>query len=239
VLLHIATPFRAWNENSSAFFHHRGVSTPHITLGHHGPHRDANREESLFFPHGCHGLRELTSAVTRAVGCALNPPQQWRRDTARPCPIAAGQESGATGLVILSEGKNPDHCHALRCLCEKRLALNPCVGKTWEERDLLDPSSIRPFSSQEKGEGDELRGSSHSIFRTWTENLPAFFHHRGVSTPHITQGRHGPYREANRVQWLFSLLLSLEESNQRTLRNRNARFNRRPACHRFRCVRSE
>jgi hypothetical protein len=100
-------------------------------------------------------------------------------------------------------------------------------------------------------------------FRTWIEKSSAFFHHRGVSTPHaertcrrhvptgivgwlpdgspaeqLTLGRHGPRRDAYRVRCLFLLLLSLEESNQRTLRNRNTRFNRHPACHRFRCVRS-
>jgi hypothetical protein len=32
----------------------------------------------------------------------------------------------------------------------------------------------------------------------------------------LTLGRHGPYRDANRLQRLFLLLLSLEESNQRT-----------------------
>jgi hypothetical protein len=77
-------------------------------------------------------------------------------------------------------------------------------------------------------------------FRTWIENssftpLPC-----GVSTPEIKLGRHGPRRDANGVycfeHGLFLLLLSLEESNQRTLRNRNARFNRHPACRRFRCV---
>jgi hypothetical protein len=63
---------------------------------------------------------------------------------------------------------------------------------------------------------------------------------RGTPVPPAspTLGRHGSRRDANRAQCLFLLLLFLEESNQRTLRNRNARFNRRPACHRFRCVRS-
>jgi hypothetical protein len=75
-------------------------------------------------------------------------------------------------------------------------------------------------------------------FRTWIEKSSSTPLSCGVSTPEIKLGSHGPRRDANGAQCFFLLLLSLEESNQRTLRNRNARFNRRPTCRRFRCVRS-
>jgi hypothetical protein len=51
----------------------------------------------------------------------------------------------------------------------------------------LDPSSIHPFSSEEKGEGDELRGLSHSIFRTWIENSSALSRYHGGFNPHTQQ----------------------------------------------------
>jgi len=94
------------------------------------------------------------------------PRDQWCRDTAPPCPISAGQESGATGLVILSEAKNPE-----------QRALPSCP-------------------------------SCNFVEKTKTPD--------GSPAQQLTQGRHGPCRDANRGQCLFLLLLSLEESNQRT-----------------------
>jgi hypothetical protein len=76
---------------------------------------------------------------------------------------------------------------------------------------------------------------SHSLFVSFVY-LRGQKSRMGVRRNSLSLGRHGPHRDANRVQCLFLLLLSLEESNQRTLRNRNARFNRHGACRRFRCV---
>jgi hypothetical protein len=83
-------------------------------------------------------------------------------------------------------------------------------------------------------------GVAYKHFSSWIEKSSTPDEHRLFWSPdrspaqQPTLGRHGPRRDANRVQCLFLLLLSLEESNQRTLRNLNARCTLHPACRKFR-----
>jgi hypothetical protein len=178
--------------------------------------------------------------------------QQWCRDTAPPCPIAAGGESGATVVARDSvppassqlgrHGPRRD-ANTARCFFLLLLSLEESNQRTCEilTHDAL--STPRPESF-----GGVKERQSHRVLHIHRNLAPSSAStHR--TPPKISRGagsfflgRHGPYRDANRVECLstglFLLLLSLEESNQRTLRNRNARFNRRRACRRFRCVRS-
>jgi hypothetical protein len=133
-----------------------------------------------------------------------------------------------TRIVILSEAKNPEDIAT--------------SFRTWIENSsaFFHHAGFQPHTQKGHAGGMSLQ--------QWCNRIPASCpsctfvdkkRRTGVRRDTSPVGRHGPRRDANTARCLFLLLLSLEESNQRTLRNRNARFNRRPARRRFRCVRTE
>jgi hypothetical protein len=96
----IATSFRTWIEKPSFTPLSCGVSTPTIKQGRHGlsatPVRRDGRGGREDMPEAC----PYSNGVVAFPLLALRAPS-WKKN--------AGQESGATGLVTLSEAKNPEH----------------------------------------------------------------------------------------------------------------------------------
>jgi hypothetical protein len=184
----------------------------------------------------------VRSARRRESACSLhrNLTPSIEASLRTPPPIPRARVLSSWGVTV----------HAVRGYCHVLQDVDRKSSAFFYHHGVSTPHTAAPaggFSLQQSCRRRGIPPSCPScifVDKKTPDGSPAQQSSRGTPVPPTSPalGRHGPRRDANRVQCLsrglFLLLLSLEESNQRTLRNRNARFNDRPACRRFRCVRS-